>query len=637
MANIRNSNKHTPKLRLNMNEYWDFTICYDTIDAYSINTNAICDGGLISYIDFADKNCLIDDKWVYSKPYYTWESAYTIDNVLTNIGYTGVDNGLILYRKDRINNKEFFDIFQNSTYEIEGGDNRLKLHAVSGTTLLYEYPLHLENDTVKLNGGFYQGFYKTQCDKYDILPTKLNDGEVWGMEFTLKKCDLEKESDKTLNDKYPENKGIFFYMGTRAENKWVYLYDYDENYCFTLDDSDYIDDSNIDKEGYIINNFLDPSPDFVEDVIDIDDYTDFTYNDDVDDLDYFDFDEPDTNTVTGTLTGWCSNENDELSYHLECKRKQCGCPKVCRKVKDNTDDSEPYSLGCSAFGDEYIDGLDIMECDYDYFDEDIDIAYFEYETDNGFKLSSPNDYYFYTDNKYMMFDRTCDGYTVSTWEEGTKMMYYGKKDKFKGNLFVLMNRTKTGYTINTINELRDEANNKYDSLYSDLYNNAFALRITDKGEIGYRYLIYDCEKAAEDEYYKYSIKEGYSNECVIPECEWTTVHVKIEGHSKTMKLLFYVNGKLVYITEELPKFNFRELDEIYDKQEGVPFNISLGGGTQGLAETIIRNYMLNPTRVYPLEKNFAGSFIGYMKSFRFYNHPLDYMCINNNFAVDTKV
>ena len=349
-------------------------------------------------------------------------------------------------------------------------------------------------------------------------------------------------------------------------------------------------------------------------------------------LDYFDEDDiiPYVSEVSGKMEGWCCNGSEE-NYHLECRRKQCGCPKVCKKVPDKkNEDTDPYSLGCDFFGDDYIDGLDIEDCEYDYLDSDIDISYFEYETDNGFKLSSPNEYYFFTNNKYMMFDRTKDGFTVANWIEGTEMMYYGKKDKFKGNLFILMNRTKTGYTVNNIDELRDKSNNAYDSLLTDLYKNAFALRITDEGEIGYRYLIYDCEEAEKAENYKFTIKEGYSNKNIIPDCEWVNIHVKIEGYGNTMKLLFYVDGKLVYITEELPKFNFKKLDDIYEKQEGVPYNISLGGGTQGLAETIIRNYMLNPTRVYPLEKHFAGTFIGYIKEFKFFNEDIGFYCINEN-------
>jgi hypothetical protein len=41
--------------------------------------------------------------------------------------------------------------------------------------------------------------------------------------------------------------------------------------------------------------------------------------------------------------------------------------------------------------------------------------------------------------------------------------------------------------------------------------------------------------------------------------------------------------------------------------------------------------MLNPTRVYPLEEYFAGSFIGYMKDFKFYDRDLEYLEIFNNY------
>jgi hypothetical protein len=108
--------------------------------------------------------CVSGDTWLLSTDKYQWESAYTTNSVLSNIGYTGIDNGLITYRRDRISNKDFFDIFTNSKVELEENDNRLKLHAVSGTTLQYEYPIHIEDGIVAFNGGFYQGFFKTKCD-----------------------------------------------------------------------------------------------------------------------------------------------------------------------------------------------------------------------------------------------------------------------------------------------------------------------------------------------------------------------------------------------------------------------------------------------------------------------------------------
>jgi hypothetical protein len=100
--------------------------------------------------------------------------------------------------------------------------------------------------------------------------------------------------------------------------------------------------------------------------------------------------------------------------------------------------------------------------------------------------------------------------------------------------------------------------------------------------------------------------------------------------------MFYVNGNLKYITKELPRISLKALNEIYDKQEGIPYNISIGGGTQGLAETIQRNYMLNPTRVYPLERYFAGTFIGYISSFKIYNCFMENMIIKHNWEYNKK-
>ena len=662
MANLKDNNYHNLKIRVNKDEYWDFFINKDSYGYSNFNSNSMYDDCLISYIDASLSECISEDGWLYSSSDYQWESAYTTNSTFNNIGYTGIDNGLITYRKDRIGNRDFVDIFTKSKYEIEGGDNRLKLHAVSGNTLLYEYPSHIEDGIIKFNGGFYQGFFKTKCDEYYILPSNMDDMDTWGFEFVLNKCEMEKESEKTLNDKYPDNKGIFFYMGTRSENKWIYMYDKDDvenrESCFTLSYDEYIEDGAIDKKDYIIGNFYDLDPEFVETPpLDIDDYLNFNYYDDSlytpsesdlfsDEIgcngnsildDYLDYDITpriiDESQPHITMDSWCC----DIEEKKKTKTKQisffnaCGCVKQAY-VKVPDDDSDTKLAGCDLFGEgDYIDDFDGLDYDTDYLEPEINISDFEYDTDSGFSVKSANDYYFYTDNKFLLFDRTKSGYTVRDWVEGTKMMYFGKKNKFKENLFILMNRTSTGYTVRDIDKLRDEANNKYDDLYNDIYSNAFALRIKDDGSIGYRYLVFDCESENTG---KYTVEEGYSFPNVINDCEWHTIHVKIKSYFGKIKLYFYVDGKLVYITKELPKFNFHELSDLYEKQEGVPFNISLGGGTQGLAETILNNYMLDPTRVYPLEENFAGTFIGYMKSFKFYNCSLDFMNILNNYKYE---
>ena len=652
MANLKVNNYDNLYLRLNGDEYWDF---YVNKDSYgSLKLNGLYDDCLISYIDLCDTECTDGSEWLYSKSGYTWDKSLSVGYTLYNISYTGVDNGLFTYRKDRITNKDFFELFQNNKLEVPENDTRLKLHAVSGNTLQYEYPMEIGECYTKLNGGFFQGFFKTECDKYQVLPSNFEDGDNLYFEFTLKKCDFEPQSDKTLNDKYPENKGIFFYIGTRAENKWIYMYDKEDvdglEECYQLGVEDFVEGGEIDKKDHIIGNFYEPNPDFEGyDPFELGDYTNYNYYDDnlyADDYcdwndmyDYLEIESEkkpkiiDENARHSTLT-WCCGEINDDDFILKPWFRGCGCPISYKKVPKPKDPFDPNPLkGCVEFGDEYlVDNGELMSVDeaMDYIEAELDISDFEYVTDNGFKLSEANQYYFYTDNKFLFFNRTCTGKTVHNWVEGTQFMYYGRRSKFKGNLFILMNRTKTGYTVHNIDALRDQSANEYNP-YNDLYNNALAFRITDNGEIGYRMLTMDCDKEGRD---KTSIIEGYSFENVIPDCEWAVVTVRMMFTFGKMKLMFYVNGKLVYITKDLPMIDLKALNDLYEKQEGVPYNISLGGGTQGLAETILQNYMLNPTRVYPLEKNFAGTFIGYISSFKIYNCFMEHMIINHNYKYE---
>ena len=85
-----------------------------------------------------------------------------------------------------------------------------------------------------------------------------------------------------------------------------------------------------------------------------------------------------------------------------------------------------------------------------------------------------------------------------------------------------------------------------------------------------------------------------------------------------MIILFYVNNYLVFISKELSKFNFKQLNEVLTKQETVPYNISLGGGSLGLMETILPNYYAISDYILPIEKDFCGTFMGDIKSFKIY-------------------
>lgn len=556
MSNLINNNFNNLKIKLNNDDYWDFFVCKDVVFSDFINSDED-NNCLISYIDALDEEC-IDEDWIKGKKNYTWNSANTTNYTLYNIGYTGFDNGLFSFRKDRIDNEDFLKLYQGTTFTNNGETSVLRLHKVSGSTLQYDYPTNITDEGIKLNGGFYQGYFETKCEEYKILPTTI-DAE-WNFEFQLKKSDLEKESSKTLNDKYPNNKGIFFYIGTRAENKWIYLYDDSESICDELGIGEYVEGGDIDTKNYGINNFLD------------------------------------------------------LSLDLSKGRTK-------------------------SIEDDYFEEIDILEDDNDddcknkiieniYVQEDIDISDFDYRLDNCLKLNVSNQYSFKTDNKFLFFDRTCTGFTVDNWIGGTEVEFRGQKSSFKNNLFLLMNRTCTGYTVETIGRLKESANTEYKyNIYKDLYNNALAFRIKDDGSIGYKYYALDCSAET-----KCTLIEGYSKQNIIQNDKWYDINVKIDAVDKyKMKLYFYVNGKLKFISNELPMLDLRALNEIYEKQEGVPYNISLGGGTQGLAETILPNYMRNPYRTYPLEEYFSGTFIGYIKTFKFRQCYMKYEEILNNF------
>ena len=161
--------------------------------------------------------------------------------------------------------------------------------------------------------------------------------------------------------------------------------------------------------------------------------------------------------------------------------------------------------------------------------------------------------------------------------------------------------------------------------------------------VGYRYLVKDCDSEE-----GYSIEEEYTAPNMVKKDEWNVINVKFEilnGEldecgkpigKRRMKIFIYVNGYLKLVSKELDEFNFRELDDVYSRQEAVPFNISLGGGTQGMAESIWIKYKEMFPKVLPLEQYFAGSFIGDIRSFKIYACGLQYNQIKNNYLYEVK-
>jgi hypothetical protein len=129
----------------------------------------------------------------------------------------------------------------------------------------------------------------------------------------------------------------------------------------------------------------------------------------------------------------------------------------------------------------------------------------------------------------------------------------------------------------------------------------------------------------------------------------------LDGQYRKGRLKFYINGKYFYTIEDFEELIPRALNTDKEKQVGVPFNISWGGGTQGLRENLTFSSMTLPYGPYiqdpecfpindltgttfnglttniQIEQNFAGTFEGAISQFRMYVTPLSSPEIKHNF------
>lgn len=593
--NIKNNNNKIINSRLYSANYYDFMLFKGKSKNYS---KSYLDN--ISIVDFSSFN--IKDGILYSDT--TWDKAINNGVELNNIGFTGMDNGFISFRKDRITNEKFLDLFLNSKFEIESDNKSFFMTPITGNTLVYEYPMYLteeENEKyLSLKGGFYQGFFKLFGHDYQVLPDKLENDII--LHFELKPRNDYEIVENTINYTHPNNKGIFFYIGTRAENKFWPYYSIDtikiENYKkVNAQTEGYFSGCNDSGSTYNIekNNVIFLENQWVKEEEKVIDNSKnyFAIGDD-----YFYFNELLSNTIL------CVNKEKFISDYKSC------CDDY---FIDNYFDNKCPEYDNNKFvEDKFIgEGVEITN-DFSFTDSE------------GRKNNEHGFIEIETDNKFIIFDRTPSGFTVDNWEEGTKVVLTKKKNFPNANYFLLMNRTKTGYTAHNIDSYNEKNAYEY-NLLKDIRNNVFALKINDDGSIGYRYGIFDCNS---DNYY--SIVEEYSQKNIIKYNEWNKINVRFTLiNNNKMRIMFYVNGFLIFISKELDIFNFKSLDDVPEKQETVPYNISLGGGSLGLMETIVPNYYSISEYILPIERDFCGSFIGDIKSFKMYEGFIDYSTIIN--------
>jgi hypothetical protein len=140
-----------------------------------------------------------------------------------------------------------------------------------------------------------------------------------------------------------------------------------------------------------------------------------------------------------------------------------------------------------------------------------------------------------------------------------------------------------------------------------------------------------------------TVNEEYSMSGLVSDQQWTHVAIRftayetIEGcdlvnrGSRKGRLDVIINGYLKWTVHDFDEFLFKELNEHREKQQGVPFNYSFGGGSQGLIETNTVNGPDVRDERLVIEENFAGTFEGCVQVFKLYGCSLDTTIIRQDF------
>lgn len=161
MSNILNHNRPIFEINVSKSDYWDHHLY---LPQGGSSYDGLQDECLAAYIDTTFKECILNDSEMASKEDYIWENAVNNGLELSNIGFTGVDNGLLLFDKETITDGEFNELYSNSKLVIDKDDLRLHVNKVGGNNKIYSYLNSFVTEdgmnVAKLNGGFFQGFFK---------------------------------------------------------------------------------------------------------------------------------------------------------------------------------------------------------------------------------------------------------------------------------------------------------------------------------------------------------------------------------------------------------------------------------------------------------------------------------------------
>ncbi len=183
-----------------------------------------------------------------------------------------------------------------------------------------------------------------------------------------------------------------------------------------------------------------------------------------------------------------------------------------------------------------------------------------------------------------------------------------------------------------------------DNLELGVDNNVLAFKFNSDGSLGYKYI--------DDKFNSLTCK---SNK-IITTTGWTQITITFTPDElirnfdaikdcaplRNGTLGFYVNGRKFWTVNKFTEFSFKPMDTSPDKQVGVPYNISWGGGSFGLKYSWNYNndepyYINNPSNNNLLiEENYNGSFIGGIQILRMHACALDFTEVKHNFKIDNQ-
>jgi len=363
----------------------------------------------------------------------------------------------------------------------------------------------------------------------------------------------------TLNDTYPDNKGFFFYMGTRAENKYWNIFDGVNSGCTSGCTSDTgctgtvttnctipkeTDISFIDDDGHKIN--LSPPPIVYREI-----------------------------------------DNQFLIYGQADNGPRCG----------------NCGSGPSGFGNKTV-------CNF---------------SGGSITVSGYTQVVSNTQNPFLIYGQASNNPRCGNC--GGPVSGYGNKTvcDFSGMTKPMLELDKD----------------------IDIIDNAIGFRIKDDGSIGYRALKMTGTCSGDTYISGVTVEEQYSASGMVMDDQWEHVAIRFVmpeyddcelkyGKPRKGRLMFYVNCKLKFVAEEVDEFIAKRLNEHKDKQLGVPFNISLGGGSQGLLESMTFDGQDPEDLGLKIQENYAGTFIGDISQFRFYICDLNWCDLQNNCEVEKK-